>query len=223
MNLQEKQLWGKLKQYPLHIVDTLFPFYARLMQENNWDKGYTLKAITEYKKFMFLWSVAGVPLCAPAPIRKVWQLHLMYTHSYWREFCRGIFGKPIHHSLTSGSESNYEEEAAVYSQLTKVYQQYFDMPPPRPIWLEAEATTTKTYREETEVVETESTSIWHLLYYLQGLIPKTKGRWFIASFISLFVVLSQPDDLDYKTGIAFIVVVLMIIGIAMAAIKSDKL
>jgi len=225
MNLQEKQLWGKLKQYPLHTVDLLFPFYTRLMRENNWNKTYTLETITEYKKFMFLWSVAGVPLFAPAPIRKVWQLHLMYTQSYWMEFCRDIFGKPIHHSLTSSNEINYEKEAAVYSQLTKVYQQYFDMPPPKSIWLETESGLQEKYQEQAEVVaikERESKNIWHLFFYLQSLIPKAKGHWFIASFISLFVILSQPDDLDYETGIAFIAVVLMIIGIAVMAIKADR-
>ena len=225
MKPKEKQLWGKLKQYPLHTVDTLVPFYTRLMRKHNWDKTYTLKTITEYKKFMFLWSVAGVPLFAPAPIRKVWQLHLMYTQSYWMEFCRGIFGTPIHHSLTSDDDINYEEEAAIYSQLTKVYQQYFDTPPPKSIWLETESVLREKYqkREEVKAMKAqESASIWHLFYYLQGLIPKAKGHWFIASFISLFVILSQPEDLDYETGIAFIAVVLMIIGIAVMAIRADR-
>lgn len=229
MKPKETQLWRKLKQYPLDTIDLLFPFYARLMRENNWSKPHSLQVIEEYKKFMFLWSVAGVPLCAPASIRKVWQLHLLYTQSYWDEFCRGIFGKPIHHSLTSGNEIDYQEETAGYHQLTKVYQRYFKNQPPATIWLSDAVIPEKQSLQDDQEEEIaikyvgkEGRNGWDIVYYLYEMMPQSKGRWFIASFISLFVMLAQPKDLDYETGIAFIAVVLMIIGIAVMAIKADR-
>lgn len=250
MNLQEKHLWDELKQYPIEIVDQVFPIYARLMRDHNWSKKYALSVIEEYKRLMFLQTVTGYNITPSEPIKRVWELHLMYTQSYWAEFCQGILGKLIHYNPSS-NQVFVQQDVATRGHWQPIYHSYFGVYPPHQIWSITNQIAQYDYippkqkeigqketgqkkieqkeieQDEKHLSENEPTLVkekdwfWWLIF-LRGLMPKSKITWFLTSFISLFTILLQPNDLDFTTAVSFIAILIMIIGVCMAAINSVR-
>lgn len=134
MNPQDKQLWEKIKQFSFDTIGASFPFSARLMRENGWTEEYTLEVIEEYKKFMFLVCVTDHPVSPSDPVDQVWHLHLIYTKSYWDEFCHGILGRAVHHNPTKGGQEERKKHKGMYNQTAESYQRYFGEPQPAHIW-----------------------------------------------------------------------------------------
>ena len=48
--------------------------------------------------------IADFPLTPSDQIDQVWHLHLLYTQSYWIDFCKNTIQKDIHHGPTKGAE-----------------------------------------------------------------------------------------------------------------------
>ena len=90
MTEEQRALWLKVQTFELDDPESTFPFSNRLARENGWTLEYTLRTIEEYKKFMFLICVGGHPLTPSDQVDQVWHLHLLYTHSYWKEFCATV-------------------------------------------------------------------------------------------------------------------------------------
>jgi len=63
----------------------------------------------------------------------VWHLHLLYTRSYWDEFCGKILQKTLHHSPSLGGKQEGLKYRHYYQQTLEIYQKYFGTPPPD-IW-----------------------------------------------------------------------------------------
>ena len=78
------------------------PFAIRLAEENEWSEQFTLRAIEEYKRFLFLAVNCGFPVVPSMVVDQVWHLHLIYTRSYWDELCGRVLGCPIHHQPSPG-------------------------------------------------------------------------------------------------------------------------
>jgi len=184
MNLQEKQLWDKIQQYALDAVDASFPFSARLMRENGWTKEYTLEVIEEYKKFMFLVAVSGHPVSPADPVDQVWHLHLIYTKSYWDDFCYGILGTPVHHNPTKGGKSERQKHVKTYDQTAESYQRYFGTSQPAHIWVN-----TKDLFKEIHYKRVNMHRNW--------VIAKptfVRKRWHLAPLLALIALLFMAND-----------------------------
>lgn len=54
MNDQQLQLWNDIKRFELDDPEISSSFTDRLARENGWTMDYSIRAIVEYKKFMFL-------------------------------------------------------------------------------------------------------------------------------------------------------------------------
>ena len=63
---------------------------------------YAYRVIQEYKKFVFLAMVADHIVSPSTNVDRAWHLHLLYTRSYWDEFCGKVLKKPLHHTPSSG-------------------------------------------------------------------------------------------------------------------------
>jgi hypothetical protein len=87
MNPLEADLYKRICEFDLDESGATFPFSHKLARAYQWKRVYTLRAIQEYKKFMFLGMVCDHIVSPPVPIGLVWHLHLIYTHSYWDKFC----------------------------------------------------------------------------------------------------------------------------------------
>lgn len=134
MNLQQMELYQRIQDFALDEPTATYPFSQRLARENQWSAEYTQRAIAEYKKFAFLAVAAGHPVSPPKPIDQVWHLHLIYTRSYWGEFCPKILQKDFHHEPSQGGRQEVDKFADWYDRTLNSYQAFFGETPPTDIW-----------------------------------------------------------------------------------------
>src|SRR5947199_354356 len=74
------------------------------------------RAIEEYRRFAFLAVAAGHPVSPSDAVDQVWHLHLLYTRSYWVQFCGEVLGKPLHHEPSTGGGGEAAKFDAWYGQ-----------------------------------------------------------------------------------------------------------
>lgn len=128
------ELWEKIRLFPLDDPSAQFRFSDRLARENGWTLLYAFRAMEEYKRFMFLVCCSPQALTPSDAVDQVWHLHLLYTESYWVDFCEKTLGRPIHHGPTKGGpteRSNYRDR---YSDTLARYAETFGQAPPPDIW-----------------------------------------------------------------------------------------
>jgi hypothetical protein len=134
MNTKELQLWNAVQAFELDDDEHPLMFSDRLAKENGWSKEFALKAIEEYKKFMFLICVTNHPLTPSDEVDQVWHLHLLYTRSYWRDFCTEVLKREVHHGPTKGGPEEDDKFHDWYGKTLVAYQERFNHEPPRDIW-----------------------------------------------------------------------------------------
>lgn len=138
MNAEQVNLYHRILKFSLDKPDSNYPFSRRLALENCWTEEYTQRVISEYKKFAFLAVVAGHPVAPSDQVDQVWHLHLIYTHSYWDEFCQEVLQKPLHHEPSNGGKEEQAKFHRWYNQTLKSYEAFFGYEPPTDIWLPPE-------------------------------------------------------------------------------------
>jgi hypothetical protein len=127
-------LWKSIDHYHPDKPGVAMPFSRRLAIENGWSRRYALRAIEEYKRFMYLACVIGQPVTPSEEIDQVWHLHLVYSRAYWEDFCGQVLGKSLHHSPTEGGSNEDQKYHLQYEQTLAAYRQEFEQEPPHDIW-----------------------------------------------------------------------------------------
>jgi uncharacterized protein (TIGR04222 family) len=134
MNTEQQALYQRIKDFPLDHAGANYRLSQRLAKENGWSREYSLRVMAEYKKFVFLAMVAGHVVSPSDQVDQVWHLHMLYTRSYWDDFCKSVLGKVLHHEPTKGGESENRKHWQLYQQTLESYQRYFETQPPMDIW-----------------------------------------------------------------------------------------
>ena len=134
MTEDQQKVWNKIKHFELDDPSISLTFTDRLSRENGWEIEYSIRAIEEYKRFIFLLCVSEHPLTPSDQVDQVWHLHLLYTHSYWIEFCQNTINKQIHHGPTKGGQKESDKYTDWYNQTKQFYQQIFNQTAPEDIW-----------------------------------------------------------------------------------------
>ncbi len=134
MTAVQKDLWSRIEAFSLDAIDAAYPFSKRLAHENNWSLAFARRVVEEYKRFMFLAVVAGHEVTPSQEVDEAWHLHLIYTKSYWDEFCGKVLGKPIHHNPTRGGETERKKYGSLYNRTLDSYRNFFNEAPPADIW-----------------------------------------------------------------------------------------
>ncbi|MFT5338074.1 MAG: hypothetical protein ACI9YL_002090 [Luteibaculaceae bacterium] len=144
MNSKEKTLWHKVLDFNIDDPDSSFTFTDRLCRENNWTMEYALRAVFEYKKFIFLICTTDQAQTPSDQVDQVWHLHLLYTRSYWLDFCKDLLQKNIHHGPTKGIEEKgfFKNQ---YSSTLEQYSKKFNESPPPDIWPKPQDKTSEIY------------------------------------------------------------------------------
>jgi hypothetical protein len=135
---EDDPLWARIKDFSLDDPGSTLSFSQRLARENGWSRYYASRAIEEYRKFCYLAMSAGHPVTPSDEVDQVWHLHLLYTQSYWDEFCGRTLGRPFHHGPTRGGSEESTKFRGWYEQTLASYQRTFGFPPPSDIWPAAE-------------------------------------------------------------------------------------
>ncbi|MEO0377802.1 MAG: TIGR04222 domain-containing membrane protein, partial [Cyanobacteria bacterium P01_A01_bin.17] len=102
MTVDQEEQFQRIQAFSLDQPNAQLPFSQRLAQESGWLSDYADRAISEYKKFVFLAVNAGHPVTPSKVVDQVWHLHLTYTKSYWLEFCPQVLQTSLHHEPTQG-------------------------------------------------------------------------------------------------------------------------
>lgn len=136
--MQNNALWQKIKSFELDDPAADYSFSDRLARENSWGLEYAIRVIEEYKKFMYLLCVINHPLTPSDQVDQVWHLHLIYTQSYWDDFCRDTIGRQIHHGPTKGGVTERGKYTNWYAKTKEVYAVEFGNVPPADIWPDSE-------------------------------------------------------------------------------------
>jgi hypothetical protein len=133
MTEAERQRWAAFQRFELDDASAL-SFSDRLARENGWSKTFALRAIEEYKKFMFLIVITDTPLAPSDEVDQVWHLHLLYTWSYWKEFCPNVLQKEVHHGPTKGGDTQRGQFTTWYNETLQRYRDVFQREPPTDLW-----------------------------------------------------------------------------------------
>lgn len=133
MNEEQQQLWTRILNFNIDDPASSFTFTDRLCRENDWSMEYAIRAVLEYKKFIFLVCISDRPQTPSDQVDQVWHLHLLYTHSYWLEFCKGLLNRDIHHGPTKGVEERgvFKDQ---YTETLSLYASKFGEKAPKDIW-----------------------------------------------------------------------------------------
>ncbi|MBD2130221.1 hypothetical protein NDI39_15385 [Microcoleus sp. ZQ-A2] len=134
INSQQAELYQRIQAFSLDAADARLPFSKRLARDNGWTIEYANSVIDEYKKFIFLAVVAGHPVTPSDQIDQVWHLHLLYTRSYWDEFCLNVLQMSLHHGPTQGGSRERRKFDDWYNKTLASYEQFFQQSPPVDIW-----------------------------------------------------------------------------------------
>jgi len=114
------------------------PFSRRLARENGWSRYFACRVIEEYKRFCYLALVAGHPVTPSEDVDQAWHLHLLYTRSYWGDYCVEVLGQPLHHGPTRGGSEEQTKFRDWYTATLESYECVFFSSPPPDIWPPAE-------------------------------------------------------------------------------------
>ncbi|MBL6446019.1 hypothetical protein JMN32_06845 [Fulvivirga sp. 29W222] len=130
----KEDLWNNIRQFEIDDPESGFSFTDRLIRENGWKRDYAIRAVYEYKKFMYLICIADHPLTPSDQVDQVWHLHLLYTESYWIDFCQNTLLRNVHHGPTKGGNEEKQKFGNWYEKTMELYALVFGSVPPADIW-----------------------------------------------------------------------------------------
>jgi hypothetical protein len=95
-------LYQAISDFEFDHGDEALTFRDRLARENMWTVEFAALACLEYKKFMYLVCTSDEMLTPSEAVDAVWHQHLVYSESYWIDFCGSVLKRQIHHLPTKG-------------------------------------------------------------------------------------------------------------------------
>ena len=149
--MNKKELWLNIANYhfdnlvPTHLWDEIAAkfggqspftkaFADKLSRKLNWKKKFALKAIWEYKKFVYMGVVSDFSVTPSKIIDQVWHEHLLFSAGY-RKFCKEIIQYDFDHNpelVSIGTQT--EAFQSQYFQTIALYKKEFGHEPPPEIW-----------------------------------------------------------------------------------------
>jgi hypothetical protein len=127
LNPRHASLYDRVQVFRFDEEGTTYTFADRLASENGWSPAYARRVIGEYRRFAFLAAAAGHPVSPSDAVDQAWHLHLVYTRSYWDEFCGRTLGIKLHHEPSRGGRGRAGEVRRLVrlhaGQLPQVAQQ----------------------------------------------------------------------------------------------------
>ena len=128
----KKALWLRLRQYRFtdivppqlwnHVTEAFGgadastkAFASKIARKHDWSTSFALRAIDEYRKYVFLGVTSDSVVTPSKVIDTVWHEHLLFTRAY-REFCQNVLHRDFDH----------HPELMPTGHQTSVYAQQFD-------------------------------------------------------------------------------------------------
>ena len=149
--MNKKELWLKLRAYHFdHLVPANLwqqvtsafggtdafskAFASKIARKHGWHNAFALKAVSEYKKFVYLGVVSNFHVTPSKIIDVVWHEHLLFTKAY-RQFCDEVIVYQFDHNpeLVPMADETGRFNAQ-YLDTIEFYISEFGFVPPADIW-----------------------------------------------------------------------------------------
>lgn len=134
LDYKQSPLWNRIAAYQIDQAEVIIPFSRKLAQAEGWTRRFSLQAIDEYKKFVYLCCISKNGTSPSVVVDKVWHMHLLYTIEYWKEFCPNILDRELHHFPNVGGINDYNKHQDWYLETLKLYINVFRKNPPEVFW-----------------------------------------------------------------------------------------
>ena len=149
--MNKKELWLKLRGYHFdHLVPANLwqkvlssfggpdafskAFASKIAHKHKWSKAFALKALSEYKKFVYLGVVSDFHVTPSKIIDVVWHEHILFTSAY-RQFCEQVICYQFdHHPELIPMADETGRFNAQYEDTVEFYISEFGFEPPIDIW-----------------------------------------------------------------------------------------
>ena len=149
--MNKKELWLKIKAYhfehvvPPHLWDHITEicgggnasakaFANKIARKSGWTNGFALKALSEYKKFVYLAVVSDFNVTPSKIIDQVWHEHLLFSKAY-RHFCSEVIDYTLDHNPELIAITDQTGIFKVqYMETIDLYKTEFGIDPPADIW-----------------------------------------------------------------------------------------
>ena len=149
--MNKKELWLKLKGYHFdhivapglweHIAATfggtdasVKAFAGKIARKHAWKNQFAIRAVAEYKKFVYLGIVSDFLVTPSKVIDVVWHEHLLFSKAY-RDFCNEVIEQTFdHHPELIPMADQTGRFSAQYLDTIDLYKTEFGMEPPVDIW-----------------------------------------------------------------------------------------
>nr|WP_295865830.1 hypothetical protein [uncultured Chitinophaga sp.] len=131
---RQDPLWQRIAAFQPDDPTAPLPFSRKLARENGWNERFTSRAITEYRRFVYLCCISPTGASPSYVIDQVWHKHLLYTENYWDEFCEKVLGRKLHHHPSKGGPPEQARHDDWFLQTLRLYRTVFDENPPPDIW-----------------------------------------------------------------------------------------
>ncbi|MEM9797548.1 MAG: hypothetical protein AAF919_13735 [Pseudomonadota bacterium] len=130
MPLTDPFLWARLDGYRLPSDSQGRSFEEQLRAAHGISATTAARAVTEYKRFLYLCATGHGRSVPTKAVDEVWHLHLSHSEDYWERFVPQILdGKAIHHS-----PGEPEGHAKDFKATVARYEAEFGETPPKGIW-----------------------------------------------------------------------------------------
>lgn len=127
-------LWSTLSNFPIGSRPSAFE--RRLADANGWSDAFAGRVIGEYRRFLYLATIASFEVTPSKAIDEAWHLHLEDEVDYHRRLCADLLGRPLRHLPGSGDADEDARFADQYRRTLNLYEDVFGSPPadiwPRP-------------------------------------------------------------------------------------------
>lgn len=127
-------LWEQLAGKFGRVDPSTRAFANKIARKHDWSPGFALRAVNEYRKFVYL-GVTGSTVVTPSRvIDTVWHEHLLFTRAY-RAFCQDVLHREFDHHPELLPTAEQSERFAVQFEATLArYHDEFHRAPPPDIW-----------------------------------------------------------------------------------------
>lgn len=149
--MHKKELWLNIANYhfdhlaPVHLWDIIVSkfggqnpftkaFADKLTRKMNWNRDFALKAIWEYKKFVYLGVISDFSITPSKVIDQVWHEHILFSAGY-RKFCEDIIQFDFSHNPELIPVIKQTDIFQIqYFNTIELYEKEFGAKPPADIW-----------------------------------------------------------------------------------------
>ena len=149
--MHKKELWLRLKDYHFdhivapglwqhitakfgHSIPSVKAFAGKIARKHDWKNKFAMKALAEYKKFVYLGIISDFQVTPSKVIDIVWHEHLLFSKAY-RDFCNEVILQPFdHHPELLPVEHQTGRFSAQYLDTIELYKKEFDLEPPVDVW-----------------------------------------------------------------------------------------